>query len=227
MNDEQIDSVLSHAPAMPPATAEKIRSEIFRDTQPVKPMMSSSTYSLLFLALFVVVSEAYATVLKMNGLRVLPVEAAVALLLLFALIAALGSNAIARSMRPASGRLNSWLLSLIAVLGYEGLVFYFFRGMSTEGFIHNGLNCLGLGLLGGLLLASPLWLFMRRGIIVEPIKAGAAFGLVAGLSGLAALTLYCPLLTRPHMGIWHAAVVGICIGLGSFVGSLAGMKTRQ
>jgi hypothetical protein len=123
-------------------------------------------------------------------------------------------------MRPAAGRLLSLPLSVLALIGYEAMVFGFFRDYSAEAFVHQGMACLGLGVLCGVVVGVPIWVVVRQGFVVEPVRAGAAIGLVSGLSGIGFLTMHCPVLTVPHAGVWHALVVVVCAGGGAILGRM-------
>lgn len=215
MNDEQIDGLLSGPSEMPEALAAKIRAQIQRDTQPVQPLKSALFYAVIFSAVFAAVSGAFAAILRLKGLHALSSTAAAELLLLLALSALGAAYTVARAMRPASGRLYSWLLAAFALLAYEALVLRLFRDYSTPEFLHSGLVCLSLGTLCGALTSLPLWYVVRRGFIVQPALAGAAIGLLGGLSGLTFLTLHCDNLTVPHTALWHAGVLAVCTTAGA------------
>ena len=221
MNDEQIDSVFESAPDLPPALANKIRAQIQRDTHLAKPMLSSSVYTLIFALGFAAVSILFAAAVQFKGLHILSTAAATQLLLALVIVALFGANTVARSMRPAGGRLRTWIIAGLAFVLYEALVIRLFSGYATDGFVHNGLLCLSFGLLCGATVATPIWIAVhRRGFVVEPVLSGAAIGLVGGLAGLTMLTLHCPILTVPHTGIWHAAVIVVCVATGAIAGRM-------
>ncbi len=221
MSRDPLDGMLDHAPDLPSGLAERIRSQIRQDTKPVKPLAGVSHFTLLFLGVFAIISFLVALVTKLKALNVLTVGAAIVLLLTLYLAALFSATAIARSMRPASGRLYTWPLAMLAFAAYEALVFHLFNDYSTTLFVHYGSVCLFLGTLCAVLTAIPTWLILRQGFIVDPTRAGATVGLISGLAGLTALTLHCPILTVPHTAIWHAAVLVVAVGAGALVGSRA------
>jgi hypothetical protein len=224
MNDDQFDRLFDRAPDMSAALADKIRAQIARDTQPVKPLRSALAYTLMFAALFLLFSIAFAAALKFKGLYALSTSQAVELLLMLLVAALVGSSIAALSMRPASGGLHSWIAGALALLAYEALVLRLFSDYTTEEFLHKGLVCLSLGVLCGVFAGAPLWLIVRRGFVVEPVRAGAAIGLVSGLTGLTFLTLHCDLLTVPHTSLWHAGVILVCVAAGALAGKLRGLQ---
>jgi len=215
MNDEQIDGLLNTTPELPAALAAQIRAQIQRDTQPVKPLKSATYYAIVFAAIFAAVSLGFAAILHFKGLHALSMNAAAELLLLLVLAAFFAAHTIARAMRPASGRLYSWPLAAFALIAYEALILRLFSDYSTPAFLHAGFACLSLGTLCGLLTSLPLLYLVRRGFIVQSARAGAALGLLGGLSGLTFLTLHCDNLTVPHAALWHAAVLVVCTAAGA------------
>jgi len=215
MNDKQIDGLFDGTPQIPEALAAKIRAQIQRDTQPVQPLKSATHFAIIFSAVFAIVSLAFAAVLRFKGLHALSSTAAAELLLLLVLTAVCAAHIVARAMRPAGGRLYSWLLAAFALAAYEALIIRLFSDYSTPEFLHGGLICLSLGTLCGVFTSLPLWFAVRGGFIVQPLRAGAAIGLLSGLSGLTFLTLHCDNLTVPHTGLWHAAVIIVCTAAGA------------
>lgn len=220
MNDEQIDGLLNTTPAIPDALAARIRAQIQRDTQPVQPLKSPAFYAIIFAGIFAAVSLAFAAILQLKGFHALSTRAAAELLLLFILAASLTAHTAARAMRPASGRLYSWLLAAFTLVAYEALVLRLFSDFSTVQFLHSGLVCLSLGTLCGIVTSLPVWFLVRQGFIVQSALAGAAIGLLSGLSGLTFLTLHCDNLTVPHTALWHAAVLIVCTLAGAFTKTL-------
>ena len=218
MNDRQIDDILNRSPALPEAVAEKIRARIQADTQPVKVLTNGYVYALLFLLVALLISLAYASLVHYSALSILSTSALQQLFLCFAAAAFLGSAVVARSMRPASGRLPIWLLAGLASAAYEFLILRLFHDFSTNQFVENGIKCLALGVLGGVLVGAPLWFLVRRGLVVQPIRAGAAIGFLGGMSGLAVLTAHCRLLSVPHAGVWHAGIIVVCVAMGALIG---------
>ena len=219
MNDEQLDGLLKNGPEVPPALAEKIRAQIQRDTQPVRPMLSGAAYTMFFGGILAVISITFAAFLNFGGLHALSASAAAELLIIPLLLAIFGSSTVATGMQPAGGRLRTWLFGGLAFILYELLIVQLFSSYDMDGFVHHGVICLALGVLCGVIVASPVWIIANRyGFVVEPVLSGGAVGLVGGLAGLVMLTLHCPLLTVPHTGVWHAAVIAICVTGGAILG---------
>ena len=220
MKDELTDNLFEQVPDMPAALADKIRLRIQSDTQPVEPMMSVVAYGLLFGGVFAAVAILFAAVLGFKGLHVLSPMTAIAMLVVLVALACWGGLMVARSMRPAGGQLHLLLSAGMAVIAYEALVLTLFRDLSTTLFVDKGVLCLLLGVLCAAIVAVPVWLIVRRGFVVDSVRAGALIGLLSGLAGVTALTLHCPIITVPHAGVWHAAVPVVCVAAGALAGRL-------
>lgn len=74
-----------------------------------------------------------------------------------------------------------------------------------------GLKCAEYGLFYSLAAAIPIWLLLRRGYFVQPGWAGALTGLVSGICATVVLELYCPLIERAHVLVWHGGVVVVAV----------------
>ena len=55
----------------------------------------------------------------------------------------------------------------------------------------------------------------------SPVPAGASIGAVAGLTGLTALEIHCPILTIPHVAVWHAGIFVVSVAAGALIGWIA------
>jgi hypothetical protein len=205
-------------PEMPAGLADKIRAQIERETGPVKPLMSGRVFGALVLAVALAVSLLLAAIFKFKGVQALTAAAGAELLVVLLIAAWLAAVTVARSMRPAGGVLRSWLIGGLVLLAYEGLVVMWFHDYSLGLFVERGVKCFGLGTLCGILVAVPVVLLVRRGFVVEPVKAGAGIGLLGGLAGVIFLTLHCDVLEAPHAAFWHALVLVFCAGFGALVG---------
>jgi len=80
----------------------------------------------------------------------------------------------------------------------------------------DGLECLWVGSVIGLITATVLVLWLRRGAPSCPRRAGMLTGVAAGSAGIFAVSLCCPYNDLLHIGLWH----GSAVVLGGAVGRL-------
>lgn len=205
---------------VPGALAATIRARIQSVTRPVKPMMSVGAYALVFVAIFSVMVTMFASLIGLKALRVLAPTTAVEMLSALLVMTLWAGLMVARGMRPAGGRLHSWLSFGFVVVAYEALVSSLFRDFSIDRFVQQGAVCLSVGILCAAFTAVPVWFIVRRGFVVDTARTGAAIGLATGLAGLTMLTLHCPILTVSHAGVWHVAVVVVCMAVGALAGRM-------
>jgi hypothetical protein len=111
-----------------------------------------------------------------------------------------------------------WTALMAAVLPVAALVVLageWLGGSATE-LAMNGKDCMGCGLLLGLLVAASLVGWLRRGAPPDPARAGLLVGVAAGASGIFAVSLGCPHNDLVHIGIWH----GLTVVLAGLAGRL-------
>jgi hypothetical protein len=110
--------------------------------------------------------------------------------------------------------------ALLAVVG--GL----FPSLDAARFLRYGEGCLELGSECSLASAILFAIVLRQGFIVSPVRTGVITGFLSGLSGVAVLSSYCPLLTIPHIWVWHLGVLPLSVGLGAIIGELIQKRSQ-
>jgi hypothetical protein len=130
-------------------------------------------------------------------------------------------------MRPGAVSLGGGLLFALTFAVPEAVFLILFHDYSLGRFVHWGTGCLRAGLLCAIPVALVVWFIVRRGYVLRPVSTGAAIGCIAGLAGLTALEIHCPILTIPHVAVWHAAVVLVCAAAGALAGLAARRHTRS
>jgi hypothetical protein len=70
-------------------------------------------------------------------------------------------------------------------------------------------DCLILSLSGALAIGSVLVLWLRRGAVVDPARAGWLTGLAAGAFGTLSYSLHCGENSVHYIALWYGAAVGI------------------
>jgi hypothetical protein len=204
---------------MDTAVSAEIRGAIARDTKPVRPLPGTTAMGATFFLLCWVIAMAGGIIAGPNGFHLLTQSERISIFgVLLAVTAGLAILA-ARGMRPAAGRLFGGWPAVLSLLALEMVFLAVFQDYDTGDFIHAGLVCLGLGSAFAIPVTCLTWLVMNRGFVVERVTAGMLAVLVGGLAGLGMLELHCPLLTMPHVGFWHVAVVMVSLVFGACLGS--------
>lgn len=80
-----------------------------------------------------------------------------------------------------------------------------------------GMQCLRMSVMGGLAMAIPMILHLRRGAPTSPERAGWLTGIAAGGFGAFAYGFHCPFNSIIYIGFWYTLAVGICAVLGRIV----------
>ena len=197
----------------------EVRKTFAESAAPVRPLPSNATIMTVCLGGFILLSVILAGAVGFFGFARMNATARwmdFSVLLLLALVLAGGVveqmiPGSRRTMRPVWGVLFAiTLLSLTAVL--------LFPDFDTTRFVSRGIGCLRYGLLSSIPASGLTWLLMRRGFVTDPLAGAVSGGAFAGLLGTAALALHCPILSSPHIIVWHAGVIvvtsvaGACIG---------------
>jgi hypothetical protein len=203
---------------MDAALSAKIRGTIARDTKPVRPLPSTLTMGAIFFLLCWVIAIAGGMVVGPNGYRLLTQVERISIFGVLAAATAALAIVAARGMRPAAGRLYGGWPAALSLLAPEMVFLAVFQNYDASHFMHAGLLCLGLGSAFAVPTTWLTWQLMKRGFVVEPVMAGVLAGLVGGLAGLCMLEVHCPLLTVPHVGFWHVAVVVVSLAFGACLG---------
>jgi hypothetical protein len=204
----------------PSAMIRHIQQQLIRDLRPVRPLLSARFLLILFLTAFVVVVSAATASLGAWGIAVR--SFAQLLVIMGTMVAGAGwlGCSLARQMVPGGSRERPLLLpgSILVVLLVEVLLLFHAREESHF-WAHSRL-CLAIGLLLAGITAFPLWIILRRGVILYPQVAGATTGLLAGLVGLTVLELHCPNVNLWHIFAAHLGAAAFCSLIGLLLGTL-------
>ena len=207
---------------------ERVGNSIPSTIARVRPLAPVVFWVALFLLIFAGIGAGAAGLLGMYGWPILSVAARLLIFSALLALSILAAFATARQMRPGARTVRGGLLLAVTFLAIETMFFAVFHDYNLGHFFRAGLKCLTSGLLTAVPAGVLVWLLVRRGYILAPISAGCAMGPVAGLTGLFALELHCPILTIPHVAIWHPGVLAVTAGLGAtggWIGSRAPSST--
>jgi hypothetical protein len=199
------------------------QSDPFLDTlvaelTPVAPMRSRSAIAWTAAALLATI----AALALMLGLRS---HVSTLFLLgagLFLLLGAAAAWTVIAMARPQVGTMHTgwaWAAAMAALLPATTLVMSVPQVTSAweASDPHEGMLCLGMGVLCGLASAAVLVAWLRRGAPTSPERAGLITGIAAGSLGMFAFSLSCPEDGLYHIGLWHSLSVVAAALLGRFV----------
>ena len=141
---------------------------------------------------------------------------------LFAVLAMASTWAVLEMARPYVGNHRDgwiWAAAMAALLPASALLTFVIGWMHAEmtRLDSDGWNCLSIGMGLGLLTATALTFWLRRGAPVSPDRAGLLTGIAAGSTGIFAIALGCPHDDIAHIGVWHGGAVVISAVIGRLV----------
>lgn len=204
-----------------------IQQQLIRDLRPVRPLLSTRSLFILFMTAFVIVVSAATGYLGALGIAVRSFAQLIVIVGTSVAGAAWLGCSLARQMVPGGSRERPLLLpgSILVVLFVEVLLLFHAREESHF-WAHSRL-CLAIGVLVAGITAFPLWIIVRKGVILYPQAAGAATGLLAGLVGITALELHCPNVNLWHIFAAHLGAAALCSLVGLLLGTLQEFRDHR
>lgn len=205
-----------------PDAIARVTAQIVGSLQPVRPVASLRVFTAGLVVAWAVIAWAGAARSGFGGYLAFSGMERAVIYLTLAIFAGVAAQLFASEMVPGSGRRIGpvWLTTAVS-LGMILEFALFFRNYDRSGFVPEGLACLGNGLLHAIPVGLAAWILLRRGFAVQPVSAGVAAGLLAGLGGLGLLELHCPNLKLMHRAVWHVAVVPVSGAFGGILGWLS------
>lgn len=206
-------------PAEPPSPdrLRQIQAQLRANLKPVKPLAPASLLILGFLLIAAAAVAIGVAHLGTAGWEALGPLRRTAVFVALAAGLGLFSALVAREIVPGSRVL---LDSRVAVTGVFAILVAIFATLfefhAEPTFVATGLVCLAIGIECALPVAAFAWLILRKGMVLRPIAAGALTGMLAGLSGLTLLEVFCPNPDKYHVLVWHMGAV-----LASTIGAAA------
>jgi len=227
VRDTEIDEALARATAaprpLPAALLQSIAGSIGPTLAPVRPLPRSGILAVAVLLLSAAVALAGAMRIGFAGFAAMPTTTRViifGLLTLFGCLAA--AHMVTRWVPGSRSRITSSGLLALVGLGLLAVFGFLFQDYRTSHFLSGGIACLATGLLWALPAALVSLWWLRRGWVVNPVSAGAAAGVLAGLAGLALLELHCANFQASHVLVWHVLVPLVSAAVGATLGRLLG-----
>jgi negative regulator of sigma F NrsF-like protein len=230
--DQQIDEAVARAaPAarpLPAALLQSITAAIGPTLNPARPLPRAGILVGVLILFNAAVALAGAWRMGFAGFDVLPTAARLLVFGVMALVGFVAAAHVVGQWVPGSRfRLSPFALLTLACLTLLAVFGFLFRDYRTSHFFSAGLACLATGLVAALPAGMlSLW-WLRRGWTVNPVSAGAAAGVLAGLGGLALLELHCSNLQASHVLVWHVLVVPVSAALGALMGGLLRLRAAD
>lgn len=145
---------------------------------------------------------------------------------LFLLLACAASFSVIQMSRPAVGNHQTgwlWAAAMAALLPASAVLTWL---VTRAGGGHlavdpDGWKCTVIGIVLGLIMASLLTLWLRRGAPTSPGRAGLLVGIASGSTGIFAVAMHCPHNDIAHIGLWHALAVVVSAMAGRWIIPLA------
>jgi hypothetical protein len=212
VNDQQIDELLAPTDQVDPVLLTRVQTSITSSLQPVQPMPPVWALALILFAISLVASVGSAAWLgfaKLNPTATIPVLAVLTWLAALVSVSQMipGGQPWKNPTLMEPVMTNPPVLLAVSIIAWLIIGATLFRGDANN--LHQGAVCLTAGLIVAAPTGILTWLTLRRGFAVNPANAALAAGTLAGLAGLTALELHCPLLGATHILIWHTAVIAI------------------
>jgi hypothetical protein len=120
--------------------------------------------------------------------------------------------------RPEVGRHNSgWIWAALAAAAFPALALW--GALTGDARLGHVLSdsvpwCFGISLSSAGMIGAAMTVWLRRGAVTQPERAGLLTGLAAGAFGTFAYNLTCPSGTVYYAGLWYSATVLISAVLG-------------
>lgn len=196
-----------------------IRARLAAEAAPVKPLPPDRTLIGVITAAFLGFTLLGALLTRILAPHVLsPVQMAFYYGLIL-ICAVEGAAVVVGEMIPGSElRSRSFIWTLATAIALPLLCILLFRSYDTERFVQRGLACLETGSVAAIAAGVLVSMALRLGFAASQRSAARAAGLFAALAGVAVLALHCPLLSVPHILIWHFSVLLIGWAGGDLVG---------
>jgi hypothetical protein len=201
---------------------QRIKAQMLRNLKPVTVIPRAGVIFALLIAISLAAAAIGAWKLGIAGLQARDAIQRIAVFTSLAAGLILLATSLGREIAPGSRVVFPPAQSIAALLAiFAGVFAFLFEVRAEPAFVATGLVCLRIGLEFALAVAAVSWLVLRRGVSLDPVRAGALCGALAGLSGLAVLEIFCPNLNRYHVMTWHLGAAVVSVAAGAFAGWIA------
>ena len=201
------------------ATLRSIAEGIGANLRPVHPVAPARYFFAAFVGIFVSVAAYGVYHLGAFAIAAMPPLQTAAILSALAVSTGLLAYSLVQQMVPGSlHRISPGMLPVSITILLAIAITILFQFQHERDFWGNTWTCIRAGTPFGVLSAVPIWLLLRRGVLLSPSVAGAATGLFAGLVGSTVLEIHCPNLNAWHILVSHLGVAILCTMAGLMSG---------
>jgi hypothetical protein len=196
-----------------------IRERIVAETAPVTPLPSDTALIGFLTGVFVAFTFLAAFIVHMNAPAVLSPAQMTFYYGLILVSAVEGAAVVVGEMIPGSplrARRSFWVVATALALPLVCVAL--FGNYSVRRFVHFGIPCFEVGSLSAAVAGLLFSLLIRKGFVASRRSAARVVAFFAALSGVAVLALHCPLLSIPHILVWHFGVLLVAWLVGDFIG---------
>lgn len=195
--------------------------------RPVRPAASDRQFTLLLLALFLCFTLCASLASGWQGFEALHLGQKLLYYGVIVAAALFAASGVVQEIRPGARRyLDTKMVVVIGSAALLAVVGGLFPNLNASRFVRYGEGCLELGSECALASAILFAIVLRQGFVLSPIRTGIITGFLSGLVGVAVLSLYCSLLTIPHIWVWHFGVLPLGVGLGAAIGGLIQKRSQ-
>jgi hypothetical protein len=213
-------------PQPSPKILQRIEHALTHDLRSVKPLAPVRHAFITLSSLLVVLVFLIAHRLRAFGISAMNAAQLAGVFGVISMNAGMSIHSLLCQVAPGSRhRVSPRLLPTAVIASLIFVTSVSFQFQQEADFWSWGWVCLNLGLAVGGLAALPIWLVLRRGIVLYPAMTGAVTGLIAGLAGTSVLEIHCPNLNAWHKVVWHLGVALVCSLAGLGLGLLS--ESRQ
>jgi hypothetical protein len=130
------------------------------------------------------------------------------------------AHAALSSTRPGVGQRAQgwpWAVAAAALFPLAGLITWLRGDYALSDMVGPSVPyCFGISLGCAALLAGALTLWLRRGAVMEPQRAGLLIGLTSGALGTLAYNIACPSNSIGYAAIWYS----LCVAISAIAGRM-------
>ena len=212
---------------LPPATLASATNAAVRDLTPVGSLSGPLAAAAGTVAALVLLALVSVWVFGTHGWAArLPWQRA-ASYLGAGTVLALTLAAAVREREPGLSLAAPWryvVAGIVPLLWAWPFALYDFRPETR--FWQHGSLCCCIGLLVGTAAGAVIWIVMRRGYMLSPLRAGWFSGVAAGCVGFIVQETYCPVVESGHAALWHGGVVAL-LGTGGWIAGWRVLRTGR